>query len=163
MLEQSGGTAKQHRQRSFSCAKIARVWRKGTSTALDRWQSSEYRSGKSLRSADFGRRSRFNCGHTEKSASADFNVAYRGSRAYVRVHRHSGVGPRCISAAIESYSLGKPEETLLRAFATLFSVDLSLKTGSDLGMSARVIQVRTATRRLRSLRNPSARPRVGRC
>jgi len=30
-------------------------------------------------------------------------------------------------------------------------VDLSLKTGSDLGMSARVIQVRTATRRLRSL------------
>jgi hypothetical protein len=67
---------------------------------------SQYRSGKSLRSADFGRTTRFNCGHTEKSASADFNVAYGGSRTYVRVHRRSGVGPRCISAAIESYSLG---------------------------------------------------------
>ena len=26
----------------------------------------------------------------QKSASADFNVAYRGSRADLRVHRHSG-------------------------------------------------------------------------
>src|SRR5207244_12142846 len=98
-----------------------------------------------------------------KSAKTASNRVYLGTSPYVLVHRHASVAPRCISAAIESYSLGKPEETLLRAFATLFSVDLSLKTGSDLGMSARVIQVRTATRRLRSLRNPSARPRVGRC
>ena len=50
-------------------------------------------------------------GHAEQSTSADFDVAYRGARADLRVHRHPGVGPRCVSAAIETDSLVKPEET----------------------------------------------------
>ena len=59
----------------------------------------------------------------------------------LRVHRHSGVGPGRISAAIEEDSLGKPEKPFF-GLRDAFSVDLSLKTGSDLGMSARIIQVR---------------------